>query len=101
MRFLMTLGWMVFAVLIALFSARNWRDVTIDLWGPLQADIKLPLLMLLLFLIGFVPLWLVMRAKVWGLRRRLLIAERPVLGIPAAAPRVDTSVIDDSEAQPS
>ena len=52
-----------------------------------------------MFLIGLVPLWLVMRAKVWGLSRRLLIAERPPLGTPT--PRSDNSVIDESEAQPS
>ena len=35
MQFLKTLFWMVFAVSIAIFATRNWRDVTIDLWGPL------------------------------------------------------------------
>ena len=99
MRFLITLGWMVVAVLLALFSYRNWRDVTVDLWGPLQADIKLPILLLTLFLLGFVPLWLVMRGKVWGLRRRLLIAGRPALGTPM--PGQPTPIVDDGEAPPS
>ena len=94
MRFLITLGWMVVAVLLALFSYRNWRDVTVDLWGPLQADIKLPILLLTMFLLGFVPLWLVMRGKVWGLKRRLLIAERPALGTPMP----EQPMSDDSEA---
>lgn len=99
MRFLTTLGWMIAAVVIALFSYRNWRDVTIDLWGTLQADIKLPLLLVAMFLLGFLPLWLVMRARVWGLRRRLLVAERP----PVATPPVttDDAPVDDSEAHPS
>ena len=99
MRFLITLGWMVVAVLLALFSYRNWRDATVDLWGPLQADIKLPILLLVMFLLGFVPLWQVMRAKVWGLRRRLLIAERPPRGTPLVAD--DAVLVDESEAQPS
>ena len=99
MRFLITLGWMVVAVLLALFSYRNWRDVTVDLWGPLQADIKLPILLLTLFLLGFAPLWLVMRGKVWGLRRRLLIAERPALGTPI--PGQPTPIVDDGEAPSS
>lgn len=97
MRFLITLGWMVVAVLLALFSYRNWRDVTVDLWGPLQADIKLPILLLTMFLIGFVPLWLIMRGKLWGLKRRLLIAERPALGTPMP----ERPPYDDGEAQPS
>ena len=58
MQFLKTLFWMVFAVSIAIFATRNWRDVTIDLWGPLAADIKLPVLMALMVLLGWLPTWL-------------------------------------------
>ena len=65
MRFLKTLVWIVIAVLISLFAARNWRDVTIDLWGNLQADIKIPVLLVISFLVGFVPTWLMFRTKLW------------------------------------
>ena len=87
MRFLATLLWMVVAVAVAIFSYRNWRDVTVDLWGPLQADIKLPLLMAVMFLLGLIPIWLVMRARLWALKRKLMIADRPPLvAQPAALP---------------
>ena len=55
MNFLKTLFWVVVAVSLAIFANRNWNDVTIDLWGNLQADVKLPVLLLLTFLIGFLP----------------------------------------------
>lgn len=71
MRFLRTLFWIVVAVLITLFAAQNWRDVTVDLWGNLQADIKLPLLLLVAILCGFLPTWLIYRAKLWRLQNRM------------------------------
>ena len=71
MRFLKTLFWIVIAVLITLFAVRNWRDVTIDLWGNLQADIKIPILLVIVFLIGLLPMWLVYRAKLWRVANRV------------------------------
>lgn len=84
MQFLTTLFWVVIAVSIAIFASGNWRDVTVALWSPLQAEIKLPLLMALCFLLGFLPLWIVMRGKLWTLRRRLAQLERPIANPPAA-----------------
>jgi len=80
MQFLKTLFWMVFAVSIAIFATRNWRDVTIDLWGPLAADIKLPVLMGLMVLLGWLPTWLIGRSRMWRGRakRKLLLLERPL-----------------------
>ena len=78
MRFLKTLLWIVIAVLISLFAARNWRDVTIDLWGNLQADIKIPILLFIAFLIGLLPTWLVFRAKLWTLTNRVVTLQREV-----------------------
>ena len=78
MQFLKTLFWMVLAVFVAIFATRNWRDVTIDLWGPLAADIKLPLLMALMLLLGWLPTWLILRSKLWTAKRKLAVIERPV-----------------------
>ena len=59
MQFLKTLFWVLIAVIVALFASRNWADVTLNLWGDIQADIKLPLLLLIVFLLGFLPTWLI------------------------------------------
>jgi uncharacterized integral membrane protein len=79
MNFLKTLLWVVVAVSLAIFATRNWNDVTISLWGNLQADVKLPVLLLLTFLVGFLPTFLILRGRLWAVRRRLLLAERPVI----------------------
>ena len=76
MRFLSTLFWALLAAILALFSWVNWNPITVNLWGGLQADIKLPLLMLLVFLVGWLPTWLIMRARLWGLKRRIEGLER-------------------------
>lgn len=76
MRFLTTVFWALVAVAAALFCYRNWFDVTLNLWGDIQADIKVPILLLAVFLLGFLPTWLIMRARVWGWRRRMEALER-------------------------
>ena len=83
MQFLKTLCWVLAAVVVALFASRNWAPVTLNLWGDIQADIKMPVLLLALFLLGLVPTWLIMRAKVWRLERRIEAIERnrgPAMG---------------------
>jgi putative membrane protein len=76
MQFLKTLFWVLIAVIVALFASRNWSDVTLNLWGDIQADIKLPILLLIVFLIGFLPTWLILRARIWSQRRRIEAMER-------------------------
>ena len=92
MNFLRTLFWVVVAVSLAIFANRNWGDVTLNLWGDIQADVKLPVLLLVTFLTGFLPPYFVMRSRVWNLTRKLALAERPSL------PPAPTAVPDQEEA---
>jgi uncharacterized integral membrane protein len=85
MQFLRTLFWVVLAAFVAIIASENWHDVTLDLWGNLQADIKIPVLLIFTFLLGFLPTWLVMRGKIWRLRQRLR-AEEQATPVPAAPP---------------
>lgn len=85
MQFLKTLFWVLVAVILALFASRNWTSVTVNLWGDIQASIKLPLALLLAFLIGLLPMWLRMRAKLWSADRRIEALERHQAAVPAPA----------------
>jgi len=76
MNFLKTLFWVLLAVLVALFATRNWADTTLSLWGDIQADVKVPILLLVVFLLGFLPTWLIMRARIWTMRRKLEALDR-------------------------
>ena len=87
MQFLKTVFWVLVAVLVVLFATRNWTPVTISLWANLQADIKLPVLLLIAFLLGWMPTWLIHRARLWTLNRRLDAFERQrATPVPAEAP---------------
>lgn len=89
MQFLKTLFWVLLAVAIALFASRNWTNVTLSLWGDIQADIKVPILLVIILLLGFLPTWLIMRARIWTLRRRLEAIDRQRALTIAAEPATD------------
>ena len=92
MQFLKTLFWVLLAVFIALFASRNWFDVTLNLWGDIQIDIKVPVLMAAMFLLGFLPTFVLHRARLWTVRRRL-VEQRQV--VPPAEP---TSALEPDDA---
>lgn len=90
MNFLRTLFWVVVAVSLAIFANRNWGDVTLSLWGDIRADVKLPVLLLLIFLLGFLPPYFLMRSRVWNFKRKLALAERPAPIAPPSPPIEDS-----------
>ena len=83
MQFLKTLFWVILAVALVLFALANWTMVTINLWGGLQADIKLPVLVIGAFLLGFLPTFLILKGRLWSLKRRL---DAPIQAHVANAP---------------
>ena len=87
MQFLKTLFWVVLAIILVLFARNNWAAVTLNLWGGLQADVKKPVLVLASFLLGFLPTFLIYRARLWSLRRRYEPLERVSVAAPPAPPR--------------
>lgn len=79
MQFLKTLFWVLLAVLIALFARGNWVAVPLKLWDNIQVDINLPLLMAVMFLLGFLPTFVLHRARLWTMKRRLEVEQRQQL----------------------
>lgn len=78
MRFLNFLFWLVIAALATSLAIENWRNVTIDLWGDIQADIKIPVLLAIAFLLGWLPAYILYRARLWRLRRSIPVAPPPI-----------------------
>jgi lipopolysaccharide assembly protein A len=76
MQFLRTVFWVVLAVVGVIFATANWTPVTVNLWSGMVVDTRLPVLMLVTFLLGLVPMLIVHRATRWTLRRRLDNANR-------------------------
>jgi uncharacterized integral membrane protein len=93
MHFLKTLVWVLLAVIIALFASRNWSDVTLNLWGDIQVDIKIPVLLAAVFLLGFLPNLLIERARLWAMRRRVEAQERQAAAATPAIAQADESPV--------
>ena len=86
MQFLKILFWCLLAFLAAAFTIGNWNAVPIRLPGGLIADVNLPFLLLVTFLLGLVPTLGWQAAKRWRLRQRIATCERQLaeLRVPAA-----------------
>ena len=76
MQFLKILFWFLLAFVAALFTYGNWTSIQINLWSGLIADVNLPLLLLVTFVIGFLPTYLYLGTVRWRLRQRLATCER-------------------------
>ena len=81
MQFLKTLFWVVLAILLVLFASANWHAVTVRLWGGLEADVKLPVLVLASFLLGLLPTLGLHYARLYRLKRRLEVQERQAVAL--------------------
>ena len=75
MQFLKILFWALLAFLAAIFTVGNWTTVPIKLWGGLIAEVNLPLLLLVVFLIGLIPMLMIHHTVRWRLRQRLATAQ--------------------------
>ncbi|MBW4329406.1 LapA family protein [Stakelama sp. CBK3Z-3] len=84
MQFLKTLFWALLIGLGAAFAYNNWVPVDLHLWGGLIAEVNLPLLLLVSFLIGFVPMLLAYYTMRWRLRQRISNSERALADLRAA-----------------
>jgi len=95
MAFLRTLFWIALTVIIVVFSVRNWVPVPVNLFGDTVVETKLPMLLLIGFLIGFVPLYAWHRAVKWRHDRKLSAIERGPIVTPSAPPAVSPSSNND------
>lgn len=76
MQFLKILFWCLLAFVAAAFTLGNWTSVPVRLPGGLIAEINLPLLLLVAFLVGWLPTHLYHLARRWRLTQRLNASER-------------------------
>ncbi len=75
MQIVRTVLWVVILVLLLAFSYFNWRPVEVQIWDNLVLETKVPALVVISFLIGLVPMWLIHRGSKWRLQRRIAALE--------------------------
>ncbi|MDF7777181.1 LapA family protein [Sphingomonas sp. AOB5] len=87
MRFLKVLFWLLLGGLVAAFVIYNGDErVSIHLWGGLIADFSLPLMLIVVFLLGFLPMLLAYHGLRWRSRQRIAGLERALADIRAITP---------------
>ena len=92
MQFLRTLFWVIVAVAMLVFAVQNNGIVTVNLWGGLQADVKIWLLALGPLLLGFLPTWIFGRVSLWRQRQQANAAAPSASELPKYESRKPVSV---------
>lgn len=117
MQTLRTIIWVIIAIALTIFALVNFQPITVKIWPGQSADTYLPVVMLITFLIGFLPPFLVYRAQRWSMRRTIgeqerVIADLRTMPVAASAPAPVivhdmavnpdpvTGTMDDSAARP-
>lgn len=101
MQFLKILFWCLLAFVAAIFTVGNWTSVPIQLWGGMEALVKLPLLVLVVFLAGLLPTLAWHSTLRWRLRNRLATTERTLADLRAAmAPPPAPALLPDPPPAP-
>jgi lipopolysaccharide assembly protein A len=107
MRFLKVLLWLLLGGVIAGFVIYNGDErVSIQLWGGLVADVSLPMLLILVFLAGFLPMQVAYQTLRWRMRQRFAGLERALADLrtmnvaPAHAQRWEAPAPDSPPAPP-
>ena len=71
MQFVRTLFWVLILAALLIFTAFNWKPVEVQIWTNLVLETKIPALVIVAFLLGLVPTWLIHRGTQWRLNRRI------------------------------
>ena len=78
MQLVRTIFWVLLAVVLVLFAVSNWDPVEVRIWEGLILETKLAALVILAFLAGLLPMWLLHRATRWRLARRIATLEATI-----------------------
>lgn len=78
MKVVRTVIWILILVVLLAFSALNWKPVEVTLWSDLVLETKVPALVIVAFLLGLIPMWLVHRGVKWQQGRRIQSLENAV-----------------------
>ena len=89
MQTVRTVLWVLLLVALAIFTYANWIPVSVRIWDNLLLDTMLPAIVILSFLIGFVPMWMYHRAAKWQLNRRIAALEVAARSSAPAAPALE------------
>jgi hypothetical protein len=71
MQIVRTIVWVLLGIALLIFSINNWNPVVVKIWEGLVLETKIPALVMIAFLLGLVPMWLMHRVSQWYYNRRI------------------------------
>ncbi len=101
MQIIRTIIWVVLLVALAIFSANNWIPVNVKIWEGLVLETKLPALVMLAFMLGLLPMWLLAKAGKWRLHRRINALENTVRAVAPPPPPAHSEPAPNQDLTPS
>jgi len=75
MKIVRTIVWVLLLIALLIFAVNNWNPIEVKIWEGLVLETKIPALVVVAFLIGLVPMWLLHRAARWNAERRIASLE--------------------------
>ncbi len=78
MQIVRTIIWVMILFGILTFSFFNWEPVEVNLWENLVLETKVPVLVIIAFLLGIIPMWLYHRSSKWSSDRRIRSLEASI-----------------------
>lgn len=71
MQIVRTIIWVAALFALVSFSFFNWVPVEVTLWENVVLETKVPVLVVVAFFAGLIPMWIYHRSVKWGLGRRI------------------------------
>jgi len=91
MQLIRTIVWVLLVVALLLFSINNWQPVEVKIWEGLVLETRLPALVIVSFLAGLLPMWLLHKGARWRLNRRIASLENSVRSVTVTTPMTPQS----------
>ncbi|WP_271438543.1 DUF1049 domain-containing protein [Pontixanthobacter luteolus] len=94
MQVVRTILWVLLFVGLLAFSFFNWKPVEVTIWENLVLETKVPALVIISFLLGMIPTWLLHRGTKWRMNRRIKTLEnaaRSAAVSPSSPPATTTT----------
>jgi putative membrane protein len=87
MQIVRTIIWVALLVVFVAFTMLNWdKALTVRIWPDIVWDTRLPAVVVVSFLLGLIPMWLIHRGSKWRLQRRIASLEAAARNAAIAAP---------------
>ena len=101
MKIVRTIVWVLLLVALLIFAVNNWNPVEVKIWEGLVLETKIPALVVVAFLVGLVPMWLLHRAARWNAERRIASLESAARAAAmTSAPRAEPPAAEELKPTP-